>query len=159
MILTAVFEAHPMDGAVSDHFVRVEMADGLVVMADLDSRPPTEIDVAVREWVAAGNEIQAPTLPAPVPALISDRQFAHGLWKRGIVSREEALAFVKTGDIPAPLLALLAALPDAEREDAEMIIAGATTYERLHPVTVQLVAAFGWTPEQGDDAWREFAAL
>ena len=100
-----------------------------------------------------------PQVPRPAPPAISDRQFAHGLWKRGVVSREEALAFVKTGDIPAPLLALLAGLPEAEREDAEMIIAGATTYERLHPVTVQLVAAFGWTPEEGDTAWREFAAL
>ena len=96
--------------------------------------------------------------PAPVPASISDRQFAHELRARGIISQAEALAFVARGELPSALAALIAGLPAQDaRDDAELLIAGATVFERAHPLTVTLAAGFGWSADQTDDFFRAAA--
>lgn len=97
--------------------------------------------------------------PAPVPASISDRQFAHELREREILTQAEALDFVRTGAIPSPLQVLIDALPtQAERDNAELLLAGATVFERAHPLAAIIGAAFGWTEAQVDDFFRAAAA-
>lgn len=101
-----------------------------------------------------------PAMPTVFPlGPISDRQFAHALWKQNVITLDEAMAFVKVGELPAALSALLAALPADQRDDAELLIAGSTTLERLHPFTAILSEAFGWTDEVTDEFWRVAAAL
>lgn len=96
--------------------------------------------------------------PAPVPQSISDRQFAHELRIREIITQAEALAFVKTGALPAPLQTLLAGLPSqAARDDAELLLAGATTFERNHPLTAVFAAGFGWDEAATDQFFRDAA--
>lgn len=103
---------------------------------------------------------EPPPPPIPVPGAISDRQFAHGLARRLIISRPEALAFVQTGAIPAALQAIVDGIADEdERFEAELLISGATSFQRQHPLTDAIGAAYGWNAEAIDDFWRECAAL
>jgi hypothetical protein len=100
-----------------------------------------------------------PVIIAPVPATISDRQFFQQLAADGIITRAEALAAVKTGEIPAALAGIIDALPDDQKFDAEMLLSGATTFERAHPLSVAIGEARGMTPEEVDDFFRRAAAL
>lgn len=122
-----------------------------------------ECDDSVTEQhsYADGNFI-APTPPvitAPVPATISDRQFFQQLAVDGIITRAEALAAVKTGEIPAALAGIIDALPDDQKFAAEMLLSGATTFERAHPLSVAIGEARGMTAEEVDDFFRAAAAL
>ena len=95
-----------------------------------------------------------------VPSTISDRQFAQALADLGVISRPEALAFVKRGEVPAALQAAIDSIPDeAERFAADMQVSGATIFERTHPSTLALAHALGWSDVQMDDLWRAAAAL
>ena len=128
-------------------------------------------DKAYKAWLAQGN---APTRIASmdelkdvliaagvidVPQTISDRQFFQQLAIAKVISQEEALAAVKTGDIPAALSGFIAALDDAARFNAEMLLSGATVFQRNHPLTDAIAAAQGMKPEQVDDFFRAAAAL
>lgn len=128
-------------------------------------------DKAYKTWLAQGNvptriasmdELKEVLIAAGVinvPQTISDRQFFQQLAIAGVISQEEALAAVKTGDIPAALSGFIAALPDAARFNAEMLLSGATLFQRAHPLTDAIAAAQGMTPEQVDDFFRAAAAL
>lgn len=97
------------------------------------------------------------SLPPPVPAQISDRQFFHVLALNNSITQDEALAAVKTGDIPVTLMALVDQLPD--KFGAEMLISGATIFERKHPLTNVLGAAMGYSEAQIDDLFRAAGQL
>ena len=94
-----------------------------------------------------------------VPAVISDRQFFQQLAIVGTITQAEALAAVKTGAIPAILSGFLAALPEADRFAAEMLLSGATEFYRAHPLTVSVGTAQGMTAEQIDAFFIAAAAL
>ncbi|EKF58586.1 hypothetical protein QWE_18338 [Agrobacterium albertimagni AOL15] len=114
----------------------------------------------IAEWEADGNTIPAfEPPPAPVPEGISDRQFFHILAVDGLITEAEALAAVKTGDAPAAFETLIALLPGDERFGARMLLEGATTFERRHPLTDAFGTMYGMTSEQVDDLWRRAAAL
>lgn len=100
-----------------------------------------------------------PELPEPPPPAISDRQFFQGLANRGIITKAEALAAVRTGDIPAALQALVDGLAEGMQFDASMKISGATTFDISDPIVQPIAEGFDWTPEQTAAAWREFGAL
>lgn len=114
--------------------------------------------------ILASGDLGIPVAPyvAPpeiVPASISDRQFAHELRARSLITQAEALAFVARGELPAALSALIAALPTQQaRDDAELLLAGATSFERGHPLTATLAAGFGWTSQQADEFFIAAAA-
>jgi len=100
-----------------------------------------------------------PNRIVPPPA-ISDRQFFHALAKRGLITGEEAKAAVKTGEIPAALQVVINNLPpEYNRFDVEMLISGATVFERHHPTTQVIASTFGWSREQTDEFWRFAATL
>lgn len=111
---------------------------------------------AAQQVVAAFDTSAAP--PAPVPETITDRQFAHGLWKRGTWTFNEALAFVTVGTIPASLQTLLDGLPDSSRQDVTLLICGNKDFHRHHPATEALMRLFGMNDAAGDDFWRFCAA-
>jgi hypothetical protein len=128
-------------------------------------------DKAYKAWLAQGNmptriasmdELKDVLIAAGVinvPQTISDRQFFQQLAIAKVISQEEALAAVKTGDIPAALSGFIAALPDAARFNAEMLLSGATLFQRNHPLTDAIAAAQGMKPDQVDDFFRAAAAL
>lgn len=126
---------------------------------------PTTIDGAVYFVDAIGGMPSAAEIravlnpPAPLPATISDRQFFQQLAIAGAISQAEALAAVKTGDIPANLQKVIDALPPDDKFNAEMLLSGATVFDRAHPMTGALGAAMGWKADQVDALWRAAAAL
>ncbi len=96
----------------------------------------------------------------PVPASVSDRQFAQALAELGEIPWPEAVEWGATGVIPAQLTNALAAIPDeTDRNRATMFLRSAQTYERRHMMTVALAAALKWTEAELDDLWRLAATL
>jgi hypothetical protein len=97
---------------------------------------------------------------APVPDAVSDRQFFHACAKVGMISQPEALAAVKTGDIPAELQAIVDSIPDPDaRFDAQMFLSGAVEFRRDHPLTESVRVARSMTGPQVDDLFRLAASL
>lgn len=98
--------------------------------------------------------------PEPTPDEISRRQFFQYLAVIGIISKDEALAAVQGGVIPAPLQAIIDQLPTADdRFDAQMFVVGAQNFNRLHWLTDKVRQAMAWTLEQRDDFWRQSAKV
>lgn len=98
--------------------------------------------------------------PPPVPQVISDRQFAHALWKSSLITFDEALAFVQTGTIPAAIAAGIAAIPDeTQRKDTQLLVAGATEYRRDNAAVAALATVLGWSSAQIDALWTLGASL
>lgn len=128
-----------------------------VLMVDAD---PSEIEVG-----AIYDDVDSVFRPAPPPApvvphLISDRQFFQTLANRSLISKAEALAAVKVGELPAAMLALIGQILDEEAAFAvEMAISGATTFERDHPDTELLAYLYGWDDAALDEIWIEAGNL
>ncbi|QOG22034.1 hypothetical protein [Bradyrhizobium sp. SEMIA] len=91
--------------------------------------------------------------------MISDRQFFQQLAAQGVITRAEALTAVKTGEIPAVLQRAIEDLPPEQQFEANMIVSGATTFQRSHPLTVAIGVACGWTSDQIDALFRSAAEL
>lgn len=139
-----------MDAALIDNGVVVqvtrdadEVPQGWVGFAD--ERP-----VCGQLWDGASLTDPSPTPRAPAP--ITDRQFAHELWKgEELITGTEARAFVKTGAIPAQLDQVIDSLPltDEQKEEVRFVVEGAQTFRFDHPYTQTLMAGFGWSEEKG----------
>lgn len=132
--------------------------NGAVAISESD-RPELWSDF--QAWIAAGNtagEYEPPL--APAPSSISDRQFFQQLAIAGIVTQAEALAAVKTGAIPPALQGFVDAIADpAQKFAANMLLSGATVFERNHPLTEAIGAGQGMTPDQIDAFFNAAVAL
>lgn len=105
-----------------------------------------------------GNVISTETVTeyVSVPEEISDRQFAMGLAIEGLITQAEALAFVKTGEVPASLQVMIDAIEDDDaRFEAEMLVSGATVFKRTHPLVSLIASQIGWTEQQTDQFWYD----
>lgn len=113
------------------------------------------------EYVVDGSRVILRRTPSPpvVPKIISDRQFFQQLAALGVITSVEALAAVGPGEIPAAMSAMVDALPENERFPAQMLLTGATQFDRSHPMVSVFGTAFGWTSEQLDTFWIAAAAL
>lgn len=120
-------------------------------------------EVAQIGWSYSDGVFTPPPPPpnnVPPVTTISDRQFAHALKLMDIITHDEAMAFVQTGTIPVVLASFVSAIPDqSQREDAELLLAGATEFRRHHPATAALAAGLGWTSEQVDELWATATKL
>lgn len=109
-------------------------------------------DDVVADWRFVDEQFVPPPPPkASVPGEISDRQFAMQARNVGFITQEEAEDFVATGTIPAALMAIIEALPEAMQGDARITIKGATTFRRDHPLTAIIGNAM-----RGDTALDDF---
>lgn len=98
-------------------------------------------------------------LTASFPA-ISDRQFFQMLAVSEAITKEEALAAVMVGTIPAALEAIVSGIADEnEQFAARMLLSGATQFVRDHPLVSAVAAARGMTEQQLDEFWSAAAAL
>lgn len=99
------------------------------------------------------------TVTPDVPGVISDRQFFQQLALMAVITTDEALAAVKTGDIPPAMEVFVQGLPADQQFAARMLLSGATQFERRHPMVNLFSAAFGWTDAQLDQFWIAASAL
>ena len=127
--------------------------------ATIPNDPANRDRVEYHAWVEAGgvpDPYVAP--PTPVPQSISDRQFFQQLAVAGIISQDQALAS-NAAVIPAPLLAIIDAMPSDQQFAAKMLVSGATVFERNHPMTEAIGGAYGWNGAQIDAFFTAAAAL
>lgn len=103
--------------------------------------------------------LNAPPPAPPVPAEISDRQFAQQLAIMKVITEDEALAWAAKGDLPAAMETALSALPVEAQFGAKMILSSATSYRRAHPLTAALGAMLGRDAAALDQIWRDASAL
>lgn len=89
----------------------------------------------------------------PVLIDISDRQFFQQLSVMGLITQNEALAAVKTGEIPAAMNAFIGSLPADQQFTARMVLCGATTFSRTHPLVQAFGVGMGMSSEQVDELW------
>lgn len=130
-----------------------------VSMFILDADGPLQAEY--QAWLAEGNTLTPYVPPSPhVPQQISDRQFFQMAAIAGLISNADALAAVQTGTIPPVLMDVVNRLPDdMQRFTAEMTLAGATVFDRHHPLTEAVGAALGWTSGQIDQFFTSAANL
>jgi hypothetical protein len=144
--------------------------DCMVKFAEFDSAIPfTAVDgdlphtQIIWDGLTAGTygAIAAYVAPAtPVPQVISDRQFAQALAMNAIITQNEAIAWVSNGTIPAPLQAIVDAIPDANaRFSATMLLAGAVEFYRDHPLVSVVRDARGMTDSEVDAIFIQAGAL
>jgi hypothetical protein len=140
-------------------------AFNVVLIAD-DVVPPSKVAINSSLSLSGGTVIRHWTLidapPPQVPETISNRQFAEALAFQGLITQAEALAWVKGGAVPPKLQAVVDVIPDANTKfGAQMLLDGATQFNRSHPMVAQLGAGMSppETPAQLDDIWRMAATL
>lgn len=106
-------------------------------------------------------EIESRPPPPPVvPQEISDRQFFQQAAILNLITQQEALAAVKTGDVPALLQNIVDTIPDANQKfAAQMLLSGATVFQRNHPLVDNIGIALSWTSEQIDQFFIAAAQL
>ncbi|MGX1786829.1 hypothetical protein ACWIGM_08840 [Bosea sp. NPDC055332] len=140
--------------ANEDHSSVVAQTDDFgAVLISQDDRP-----VLWSEFEASGI-VPTEFVPSPPPIVpITDRQFAHELAVRGTITEEEALDWAARGDLPAVMESAIGTLPTEARFAARMLLRGAVTYDRQHPIVDQIGAIFGYNQAEIDDLWRAAAA-
>lgn len=113
-----------------------------------------------RRWNGKGLVVFVPDpLPAPVIMTISDRQFFTQLALDGVITQEEAEA-TSDGTMPALLMGILDAIPDAtERFKVRMLAKNATTFERHQPLVAIVAQALDWGPARLDKLWADASKL
>jgi hypothetical protein len=97
--------------------------------------------------------------PPPVPAAISRRQLLIALAQAKLVTEAEALAAAKTGEVPAVINQVFAALPKDQALAAQITWATMTVVERNHPLIQAVINAELATAEQVNTLFREAAKL
>ena len=134
----------------------------LLVIPSDESAPPLQICAPVLGDDYDGHVLETWEMdepPAPILP-ISDRQFFQQAAVQGLITPAEALAAVQTGAIPLLLQTIVDGIVEAdEKFAAQMILSGATTFERDHPLTQSLGDALGWSTGQIDQFFRDAVAL
>jgi hypothetical protein len=120
--------------------------------------PPLNIGGSFIDGVHTPPMEQTTAPPASAPAAISDRQFFQQLAVEGIITEEQALAS-NAAVIPAPLLAIIEQMPEDQQFAAKMVVSGATSFERQHPMTIAIGTAYGMSSEQIDEFFAAAAVL
>lgn len=96
----------------------------------------------------------APVTVEATPESISDRQFFQQLAVEGLITRQEAIQAVKTGELPQVFATFIASLPEDGQFAAEMALSGATTFNRSNPLVAAFAAAQGIDSATVDSIWR-----
>lgn len=104
---------------------------------------------------------QTPEAPEPMEPVISDRQFFQALASSpyAIITTQEALDAVKTGEIPAVMQAVIDEMPPEQQFAATMVLAGGTEFVRDNPLVNIFGQSQGMDADAIDDFWRFAAGL
>jgi|SRR5215471_8337322 len=94
-----------------------------------------------------------------IPTTVSNRQFFQAMAQQGYITQAEAMAVIKTGDVPASMQAYIDTLPADQQFGATMSLCGNTTIERYADAFQQYAAYEGWTDAQVNDLFRLAGSL
>ncbi|MGY3588092.1 hypothetical protein [Bradyrhizobium sp. USDA 4350] len=83
-------------------------------------------------------------------APITRRQFYQQCAVAGIITQAEAIAVLANGTLPAALSTIVNALPAGQQFAAQMLLIGATEFDRNHPMVQTIGAARNMTDAQVD---------
>jgi hypothetical protein len=111
-----------------------------------------------RRWNGKTIEVYVPPVIEQIPEMISRRQFFEALANLGEITEDEAFAAL-SGTIPEAFMPLINALPADQRFSARMLLAGATTFERNHPVVQAISASPEWGAQKVDALWLAASQL
>lgn len=107
---------------------------------------PSEQDIAAQALAAERATMQ-----------LSFAQMLIGLVSEGWITAQEGRAWRDRVALPAPVVALIEALPEAAQFAAETRALAASTIPRTNDLVIGLASANGKTPEQLDDFFRTYA--
>ncbi len=119
----------------------------------------------IAEWLSplpqpSVEELEAATpRRTDVPETISDRQFFQQLAVAGLITEDEAIDAVATGAVPVAMQAVIDSLPADQKFAALMLLRGAISFERHHPLVAVFASAMGMTDAETDDLWVAASAL
>lgn len=156
-------------GAISEEAFEIVSGEGRPII-QVDEVPEDfklwlyDVDPVAKALVLSPNPRPDPSAPPPIPEPqippISDRQFYQQAALGGYITQSDALAAVQTGFIPAILQQLVDETLDPEEKfNAQMLLAGATIFYRQHQLTGRIGEAFGLTPVELDQFWKDAAKL
>ena len=133
--------------SISDDFAILQygLSEGLVLTA--------------AQVLALVQQENPPEVVSGVVSTISDRQFFQGLAIQGEITQAEALAAVKTGDLPQRLEDYIAQLPAEDQFAAQMLLSGATTFQRNHPMVALIGDMIEMTSAELDTFWNFCSTL
>lgn len=101
-------------------------------------------------------DIAEVAIPSPP---ISDRQFFQQLAIDGFISEAEAIAAVAMGTLPSAIEAIVASLPTGDQFAARMLMTGATSFHRDHPLVIVFATAIGMDADGLDEFWSAASEL
>lgn len=110
-------------------------------------------------WLLENGAFVAPLVTLPVPASISFAQLLIGLVAEQWITEAEGRAWRDRVALPAPVVALIASLPEAQQFAAETRAYAPSEVLRMDPLVQGLGAAQGKTAEQLDAFFRTYAQV
>jgi hypothetical protein len=114
-----------------------------------------DIIASVPRLLQAQHDRQPPPPPPLQPHLfLSHRQFYEVAAVKGAITQGEALDAVRHGTIPEKIAIVVNQLPADQRFHAEMLLSGASTFDRNHPMTDAIGHALGYSDEEMDEIWK-----
>lgn len=130
----------------------------------LTGYPEGTVEVPIKpgadfEWQDGAWVYVAPP-PEPPPEEISRRQFCQGLAVAGLITKQEAIAFIQGSALPAAMQVIVDGMVDEDAAfEATMLLLGAGSFFRSHPLVLIFAMAQSMTGTQVDDFWRLCASL
>jgi len=95
-----------------------------------------------------------------VPEEISRRQFCQGLATAGMITKPEAISFIQGSALPAAMQVIVDGMVDEDAAfEATMLLLGAGSFFRSHPLVLIFAMAQSMTETEVDDFWRLCASL
>ncbi|MCO5092069.1 hypothetical protein [Bosea sp. (in: a-proteobacteria)] len=137
---------------------QIERETGRITAGD-ETLTGARLDPAWAGGAAMLSVSDGPPQAEPVPAAISDRQFAQQLAILGVITEAEAIARAARGDLPAAVETAVDQLPEDARFPARMLLSAATIYEFDHPLAPALGALLGFSEAERGEIWRAAALL
>lgn len=146
--------------------VGIGMAPGNKEFDELFPDAVTRVDETTRSLVLVDHgepafpivAYEAP--PEPVPSFISDRQFFWGLYKKTMITKDQAMAAIKQGTTPPLIVKILAGIKNlSDRDDTEALIMGAKEIQRANKATSDFGHAVGMDDAAIDDFFRYCSTL
>jgi hypothetical protein len=136
-----------------------EASDETVELAAIRAGAPVIVDGEEVEREPDPIPEDTIVLLQPVPQEVTETQFIRACVRAGIITEDDGAGYLGRGELPAALMAALAAIPEADRIDARLKAIGSASFSRGDEIFRALAASGVATAAQIDDVFRLAATL